>query len=373
MHYILMNKDIVLAELEVTNTYAHITVIKNTLPAYIGDVQNWVDSRTSPIGRQNIHTLLKLAGLNNKQDYLCVTHGISLTDTLWVKQPGESVTWGKVSPYTNRFSRIISEVAINGTYFGGNLQSPSPEYTLDGSADKCWKRVNGRVYLYKTNGEKWSGITGNRPYCEYYVSQVANKLINNKNHFVPYGIKVSKTKQGYNKPYVFCPIFTSERYGYLPICDSLYKHTDIRDLDKIVDRESRLKLREMLLLDAIVLNYDRHEGNYGFLVDNDTFQLKTIAPIFDQDCSLGGFVSLQSVKSLKEAYQLAMIRQPKTQMGSYIEQGRWALTKELVSNMKNMYPFHFDRLPKEIDLEDERIEFMEYIVNMQIKNILNNI
>ena len=35
-----------------------------------------------------------------------------------------------------------------------------------------------------------------------------------------------------------------------------------------------------------------------------------------------------------------------------------------------MYPFHFDRLPKEIDLEDERIEFMEYIVNSQIKAIL---
>lgn len=370
MQYLLMNKDIVLATLEVTNTVAHIVEIHNNIPGYLGNIQSWLDGRTSPIGRQNIDTLLKLAGIRNKQEYLSVTHGISLTDTFWVKEINSNTSWNKINPYKNKFSRIISEVAINGQYYGGDLRSPSPEYSLDGSADKCWKRVNKSIYLYKTSGEKWSGITGNRPYCEYYANQVANKLIHNKRHFVPYRIKVSKTKEGYRKAYVYCPIFTNEQYGYLPLSDSIYKYSTIEELYTLVDVDSKLKLREMMLLDSIIMNYDRHKGNYGFYVDNDAFEIKRVAPIFDQDCSLGGFVSLQSVDTLQEAYRLAHIKAPRTEMGSYIEQGRWALTSELVSNMKNMYPFHFERLPKDIDLEDERIEFMEYIVNSQIKAIL---
>ena len=47
------------------------------------------------------------------------------------------------------------------------------------------------------------------------------------------------------------------------------------------------------------------------------------------------------------------------------------INKKNISNMKNMYPFHFDRLPRDIDVEDERIKFMEFIVNSQIKAILH--
>lgn len=366
-----MNKNKVIALLEVIDSTAHIIELKETLHGYLGNIQSWVDSRTSPVGRQNVRTLLKLAEISTKQDYLKVTHGISMVDTFWVREIASNVVWEKVNPHVNRFSRIISEVAINGSYYGGELRSPSPEYTLDGSADKCWKREDGEIRLYKTSGEKWSGITGNRPYCEYYANQVANALIEDKTHFIPYNIRVSKTAEGYNKPYVYCPIFTNEQEGYLPICDSIYKSMELTVLDKHMDNESRLILREMLLLDSIILNYDRHMGNYGFIVNNDTYKIKRMAPIFDQDCSLGQFVSLQSVNSLQEAHKAALTKQARTEMGGYIAQGKWSLTPKLVANMKNMYPFHFDRLPSDIDVEDKRIEFMEYIVNSQIKAILS--
>lgn len=147
MLYKLMNKDRVLAILNVTETGAHIDKIIGTIPGYIGDVTSWVDSRTSPIGRANIGTLLKLAGIRNRQEYLSVTYGISLTDTFWVRPVGNTMVWDRVSPYKNRLSRIISEIALNGGFTANNVRSPSPEYTLDGSTDKCWKRENGIIYL----------------------------------------------------------------------------------------------------------------------------------------------------------------------------------------------------------------------------------
>ena len=38
--------------------------------------------------------------------------------------------------------------------------------------------------------------------------------------------------------------------------------------------------------DALILNTDRHLGNFGFLFDNQTMEVKTAAPIFDHNRSL---------------------------------------------------------------------------------------
>ena len=41
--------------------------------------------------------------------------------------------------------------------------------------------------------------------------------------------------------------------------------------------------REMIVMDAVMANVDRHAGNYGFLVDNDTGEILRMAPLFDQN------------------------------------------------------------------------------------------
>ena len=45
-------------------------------------------------------------------------------------------------------------------------------------------------------------------------------------------------------------------------------------------------LRRMFVLDALILNTDRHLGNFGFLFDNQTMEVKAPAPMFDHNCSL---------------------------------------------------------------------------------------
>ena len=44
--------------------------------------------------------------------------------------------------------------------------------------------------------------------------------------------------------------------------------------------------RRMCILDALTLNPDRHYGNFGFLFDNETMELKTLAPMFDNNRAL---------------------------------------------------------------------------------------
>lgn len=374
MRYELMNKDNSVATLEVSKDFIGIVEIHSMLPGYLGDISDWVQFRTSPMGRQNIATLLKLADIQNKEEYLKVTYGISLTDTFWVRQINDDMTWARISPYRNRFSKLVSEVALNCNYIGGNIKSPSPDYTVDGSADKCWVRENGKIYLFKTCGEKYSGITGNRPYCEYYASQLGSLIVLDRTHIIPYSLRISKTRQGYTKAYSYCPIFTSEEQGFLPYQNSKFRGVSLIQLHDTLPasmvRDKQI-IREMLLIDSIVLNFDRHQGNYGFLFNNNNYRIMGMAPIFDLDCSFGFDVSLQNSESIEDAYQKALYKQPRTETGTYIQQAKWALTNELRTKLSLIYPFKFKRIPqKSRDLEDERIQFMEYIVNRQIQQIL---
>ena len=93
--------------------------------------------------------------------------------------------------------------------------------------------------------------------------------------------------------YSWCDIFTSEKLGYLLMDMSTYRKESLESMIKHMP-DATYSFREMLLLDSIVLNYDRHMGNYGFMVDNDTFRIVRIAPIFDFDHCLGDYISLQS-------------------------------------------------------------------------------
>ena len=46
---------------------------------------------------------------------------------------------------------------------------------------------------------------------------------------------------------------------------------------------SEESFREMIVMDAAMANVDRHSGNYGFLVDNDTGEILRMAPLFDHN------------------------------------------------------------------------------------------
>ncbi len=58
---------------------------------------------------------------------------------------------------------------------------------------------------------------------------------------------------------------------------------------EIMDTVSRVadeeRFREMVIADAVSMNVDRHQGNYGFLVDNRTGSVTGFAPLFDHNLS----------------------------------------------------------------------------------------
>ena len=365
--YVLMNKNTPVANLIVAYNKVYISKVLSDIPNYLGDINFWVESRMTLIGRENLKRMAKIAGISTEEEFLTISKAISINDTFWVNDLKSPTTWEKVNPYTNRLSRIMAEMAIEGlrVYENQNLRSPSPQYRIDGVVDKCVKREHGALYLYKTDGEKWSDLAGSRPYSEYYCSQLQEKL--KFSNFVKYNLKVDKTDKGYYKPYVYSRLFTNEKIGLVQMGMSKFAGYSIHELDRVIPDTAKIQLREMVLLDSLTLNFDRHSGNYGFLVNNDNYKIVGLAPIYDNDCALGSMTSIQN-KSFAEAInEIKNTRLPKLELGTYDDMARWAITPDLYNKLKGLGYVKLQRIQ---GLSERRTQFIEYIINTRREEIL---
>ena len=230
----------------------------------------WLTRRVAPISRTNIQDLLLKQGLDPKdtRHVLELCRALSLNDVYWISGEKSKKTWAEVNLYDNNFSKAISFLALTGE---GSIPNrgwrSSPEYTTDGNLAKCWRRVGDEVRLYKS-GTKGAINAGFEPYSEYYAAQIAEAL---ELPHARYGLEKFKGK-------LCCtsPLFTSDRYSFVPA----KRMTD--KLDPIGDP----RFANIFLFDALIFNTDRHLGNFGYLVDNDTNEIVGPAPIFDNGYGL---------------------------------------------------------------------------------------
>ena len=115
-------------------------------------IESWIKHRSIPKNRAYVDTLLSTLGLsiNRPLDIISVSKGLSLNDCYWFKQEGSSDSFDSVNLYDNRFSRVLGQIAFTG-YGSSNVSglTSSPEFTTNGMLPKCWRRIDGKILLYK--------------------------------------------------------------------------------------------------------------------------------------------------------------------------------------------------------------------------------
>ena len=248
-------------------------------------VNRWLRHRTIPKNRAYVHDLLAKRGLNlnRPMGILAICKGLSLNDCYWVAEEGDDSTFDAINLYDNRFSRVLSSIALTG--YGSSVRSgltSSPEFTTNGMLRKCWRRVDGKIYLYKGGTEGFSN-TGYEPYSEFYAMQVAQAM---GIHAVEYGL--SKWKGILCST---CELFTSKEYSFIPAGRMVTRGgmKAVSEYYAQLGPEFVTALNEMIVLDAVICNTDRHFGNFGFLIDNKTNKIAAPAPLFDHGNSLFNF------------------------------------------------------------------------------------
>ena len=342
---------------------------KNLFPLDLAElsesgIESWIRHRSIPKNRAYVDTLLSSLGLsiNRPFDLIRVSKGLSLNDCYWLKQEDSRDSFDSVNLYDNRFSRVLGQIAFTG-YGSSNVSglTSSPEFTTNGMLPKCWRRIEGKIYLYK-GGTMGASNTGNEPYSEFYAYQIGKILGVNA---VPYSL--SKWK---NTLCSTCELFTSKDVSFVPVGRIVRSGgmQAVRAYYKKLGEEFEKALNDMFIFDALIFNTDRHYGNFGFLIDSHTNEIIAPAPLFDHGNSLFHFAGVDALKSKKSFLKYAETQMPCV-YDDYVAEAKRALTHEWRSAIRRLLDFKLPRHSR-YNLSKERLSLIEYAVSQRAAELL---
>lgn len=317
---------------------AHKNLLPLDLKPEAGSLSRWIRHRTIPKNRAYVHALLAKCGLNlnRPMSIIAVCKGLSLNDSYWIVEEGFEGSFDKYNLYENRFSQILGLVAFTG-YGSSNRTSleSSPEFTTNGMLPKCWRRVNGKVMLYK-GGTSGASNTGNEPYSEYYAAQVAQAMGIDA---IEYGVSQWKGVLCST-----CELFTSRDYAYMPIGHIVTEggFAAVFDYYQQLGEAFAQALRDMLVFDAVVCNTDRHFGNFGLMIDNAANTIARPAPLFDHGNSLFNFAGKAYLQNAELLQQYVDTLAPCT-YGDFIETAGKYMNGKNHDQLRRLLTFRFKR------------------------------
>lgn len=246
---------------------------------------SWCKTRVIDTQRTNSRLLLKALNIKTNQDVDIVRHIYCscVTDRYWFKEKDSSITFKESRAYQDR----LADLSLFGKYteWDGTL---TPEISLIGSFEKCWRKVNDSWFLFKRGS-----LESN--FSEMFASRLGKLL----------GLNIVDYKL--LDDVVSCPDFTNnglltfEPMESLVGLDSNFESTIeiLRDLQRtnlVTDNCDNLvnSYLDICFLDYIIFNQDRHTFNYGLLRDLNTGKVCGLAPNYDNNLSL---ISLEKFES----------------------------------------------------------------------------
>ncbi len=295
MQVYLMNKNTEVMKLEFEedkNLFSKVIQIKNIeyapLSIYktyqdnndiLTEVNKWFKGRNIPIWRDDLFYLLKKLNVKTADELLMKSYALSLSDQYWIKPCKSKLKYKDVNFFENDFG--YSDF-LDITFSGSNIKKISlitPNNTTDGRLKKTWIIENNKRILvkggYKDNPSaplneylasmicKYLGIK-----CvDYELGVINEKLVSKCEDFIDENTELITAHS----------ILKDELKGnYKETYEKYIKILEINGIDKARDN-----LEDMILLDYLIMNVDRHLNNFGIIRDANTLKWISVAPIFD--------------------------------------------------------------------------------------------
>ncbi|HAT4308325.1 hypothetical protein [Clostridium perfringens] len=272
----LLHKDKVVAnivndELEVLN--------EEMLPIYFkqnGDLRSWLENRCIDTDRENSRLLKNILEIEqtNQISTVLYAHAHTLTDNYWIRLSTEPNLKYDDIDFKND---ILFDIAIFGELPSHDITLNSeyfctPELTLGGSFEKGWTLKNNDWFLIKT-GENLNN------FAEIIASDLCKYFNFNAVEYFKF-----------NSSSVCCKNFTNNlEFDFEPMFDFVGDDDDLElSLNYIenINKSFIPDFLDMIFLDALLLNPDRHTNNYGLLKNSNTGEYIGLAPIFDNNLAL---------------------------------------------------------------------------------------
>jgi hypothetical protein len=304
MKYVIMNKNNEVARFlterdkdeQIVYYSKDVNILK--LPYKLLDLIRFLKSRSIVIDRYGLREDMREIGINNRIDLISLTYGVSMVDTYWIKRAEDTMKWEHVSPYNN--NRYVD----TSWYLEGNVDKNKlfgiPDYSIDGNFPKCWVRPNGKVMMVKC-GTSGAWNAGLEPLSEILFTQIAEAVgLSNYVHYSRFDVNYSGFSKYKVPGIVKSTIDIEDSRRFATVCECFTNE----DKSLVTASELGLNMVESIikfamskcdnwkdicliyLADCLGFNEDRHLGNIGFLYNSDTYEITSVAPMYDNNLSL---------------------------------------------------------------------------------------
>ena len=301
--YILMHKDNPVAALEIDEASGVISAIgevyaEEHIPLGItvkrgrierSELNDWWKGRAIPASRSGIKTVLEDLQIATTQRLLEKCLGLSLSDQYWICPQSRNLKWSEINFFENNFSDdmgniLFGKVSSGEIILNDEISLMSPDNTSDGWLKKKWKIINGKRCLIKGG----SGAIQQEPYNEVIASKIMERLD------VPH-VKYSLIMEE-EYPYSICEDFITPQTELIsawyvmqtekkPNHISVYQHY-VNCCEKLGIPKIKESLDQMMVVDYLIANEDRHQNNFGVIRDVKKLNFIGAAPLFDSGTSL---------------------------------------------------------------------------------------
>lgn len=251
----------------------------------------WCASRVLTLDRKYAKEILnsigaKQAATDRDRAMIAISyHALCLTDVYWVKKNREKIDFDDISLYRHSLSNSFADVSLLGKQITAQNaemladRDAAGDIATNGVAPKAWIRKSGAFYLMK-NGEERDVE------AELLASKIADCF---KIDHVEYsadtfeGKKVSKSR-----------LITSEARSIVSMeFIDVYCVNNNLDTEQFVLEKDKYAYCMMIIIDYLIGNSDRHWGNWGFYVDNETNALLGLYPLMDFNKAFTDYSTLE--------------------------------------------------------------------------------
>lgn len=255
----------------------------------LADFIEWASNRTLSIGRSYAKEILNSLRLSQSNRYaVCkACRGLSLEDSYWIRQDGDHKTWKEVNLFHNPLSLFVTEISLSGrnTHYSVTAQMKkeihTPELTTLGASAKGWIRQDDGLHLHKVGKYE---IPADKILKSLGIPHISYQISEEKEVVMYLSEERKEWITGVGEAIVNSRLFTTEDTAMVTFeefkifCES--HGLNPYDEAARIDRTAYL---QMQIADYILNNNDRHEQNWGFLMDNATGKITGFCPLFDHD------------------------------------------------------------------------------------------
>lgn len=257
----------------------------------------WCASRILPPNRQHRDAILKSLTLPSQEpaQIALLCHCLSLTDVYWVRASNENITFQDINLYDSHSENSLIDTSLLGKQITmPYLKGAIKDLSTDGCFPKAW--LNDTLLKGGNSTAVRNEILASK-ICQCFQ---CNQVIYEEGIYKGELVSISS-------------IFTSKEYSITSkeAFDIYAVNHDIDSIKYILSLDA-YSYYMMNILDYLIGNTDRHWGNWGFLIDNQTNTPISLHPLMDFNQAFTAYDSIEGANCLTTSTQM-------TQKGAAIE------------------------------------------------------